>query len=360
MKNSSVQVLILLMFFFFLVLPLYNRFSNYFMTEPDKVWRRTMLQQQDLYKYTTQQSYRMPYIQDETVDLRIVVIVFNRADSLLRLLGSLNVAFYFGERVVLDIWIDRSKDGQIDENTYRIASEFQFKHGVKIVHNHTFHVGIYGQWLNTWTPKSNSSEIAVILEDDLTVSPYFYKWLKIVHKKYDKLVEVNGYSLQGISIKHGIGSEGLLEAPSGNIVFLYPVIGTWGFSPNRRNWVKFRDWFEVMLHDDKFQPLVPNILPTSWYQTFIQTGKTEGMWSMWHIYHAWKSREYTVYPNFSGHLGLTVNWKESGLHYGPGLARGGRNPSHNLLTIWRPAYEDLPDYPIRLDVYGNIDKEDEP
>ncbi|KAL3886508.1 hypothetical protein ACJMK2_026493 [Sinanodonta woodiana] len=358
MRNSSLQVLMLLTFLCFLFIPLYM-VSNQYETPPEETWRRTMLQQQEIYTYT-EQSYRMPDIQDETMDLRIVVIVFNRAYSLLRLLGSLNVAFYFGERVVLDIWIDRSKDGQIDENTYRIASEFQFKHGVKIVHNHTFHVGIYGQWLNTWTPKSNSSEIAVIFEDDLTVSPYFYKWLKIVHKKYDKLVEVNGYSLQGISIKHGIGSEGLLEAPLGNIVFLYPVIGTWGFSPNRRNWVKFKDWFDIMLQDEKFQPLVPHILPTSWYQTFIQTGKTEGMWSMWHIYHAWKSREYTVYPAFSGHLGLTVNWKESGLHYGQGFAREGRDPAHNLLTRWRPEYEHLPNYPIRLDAYGNIDTDDEP
>ncbi|KAK3598028.1 hypothetical protein CHS0354_042395 [Potamilus streckersoni] len=354
MRYSPGKVLILMIFVIFLVQTFYNKFFNYSVsyTVPDNVWRRIALQHKDL--------YGEPPIQNESTDLRIIVMVYNRADSLSRLIKSLNEALYFGERVVLDIWIDRSKDGQIDENTYRIASEFQFKHGVKIVHNHTFHVGIYGQWLNTWTPKSNSSEIAVILEDDLTVSPYFYRWLKIVHKKYDKLVEVNGYSLQGISIKHGIGSEGLLEAPFEDVVFLYPVIGTWGFSPNRRNWVKFRDWLEVILHDDKFQPLVPNILPTSWYQAFIQTGKTEGMWSMWHIYHAWKTREFTLYPNFAGHLGLTVNWKESGLHYGPGLSQESKNPSNNLVTTWRAGYENLPENPIRLDVYGNIDAVEDP
>lgn len=92
------------------------------------------------------------------------------------------------------------------------------------VHNHTQHVGIYGQWIGTWNPAPESSEIAVILEDDLTVSKHFYRWLKNVHRKYDGWSNVAGYALQGRSIKHG-GAAGNLRGPDNDVCFLYPILG---------------------------------------------------------------------------------------------------------------------------------------
>ena len=87
----------------------------------------------------------------------------------------------------MEIWIDRSKkDGKIDPTTYLVAKNFTFKYGDVRIHNHTRHVGLYGQWFGTWHPDPESKEIAVFLEDDVSVSPFFYRWLKNVHKKYDR------------------------------------------------------------------------------------------------------------------------------------------------------------------------------
>jgi len=201
-------------------------------------------------------------------DLRIIVIVYNRANSMLRLLESLNRAEYGGDRIKLEVWIDRSRDGIINAQTYATAEKFVFQHGDYGVIAQREHVGIYGQWLNTWTPRANSSEIAVILEDDLTVSPYFYKYLKLVHNKYDAVPEVNGFSLQGISIQHGGNGNTKLQGPPDSIVFLYPVLGTWGFSPSTNNWLKFLDWFSVKQNDETFQPYVPGNVVTGWYKEF--------------------------------------------------------------------------------------------
>lgn len=85
-------------------------------------------------------------------------------------------------------------------------------------------MGIYGQWIGTWNPAPESSEIAVILEDDLTVSKHFYRWLKNVHRKYDGWSNVAGYALQGRSIKHG-GAAGNLRGPDNDVCFLYPILG---------------------------------------------------------------------------------------------------------------------------------------
>ncbi|WAR15499.1 hypothetical protein MAR_005604 [Mya arenaria] len=284
-------------------------------------------------------------------DLRILVIVYNRAQSMLRLLNSINEANFDGDNVKLEVWIDRSKAGVVDTLTVKTAEEFVFKHGHYEVLKHSQHVGIYGQWFATWKARVNSSEIAVILEDDLIVSPHFYKYLKLVHNKYDNVPEINGFSLQGISIKHAIGySSQTLEAPESCLVYLYPVLGTWGFSPSRDNWIHFLEWFSQVIQNKTFQPYVPGNVVTAWYKIFQAQGRADGEQSIYHIYHSWKFKEYTLYPNFKGHKGLTTNWLEAGLHYSGNASK----PSNELLKEWKSDYEHLPDQPKHLNLKGVV------
>ena len=119
-------------------------------------------------------------IPSEQVDLRVIVIVYDRANSLKLCLHSLNEVDYLGDQVALNIWIDRSKKtGEIDGDTYQVARDFNFTFGDVTIHNQSSHVGIIGQWLDSWQVTKDSNEIAVILEDDLTVGPHFWRWLKV-------------------------------------------------------------------------------------------------------------------------------------------------------------------------------------
>ncbi|KAL3884478.1 hypothetical protein ACJMK2_024616 [Sinanodonta woodiana] len=289
------------------------------------------------------------------VNLRIIVIVYNRATSLRRLLDSLNNAHYFGDEVALHVWIDRSKNQTIDSSTYGVASDFTFRYGQYYIHTQPCHVGIYGQWMGTYYPNVHSSEIAVILEDDLTMSPYFYKWLKLVHGKYDQLSYVNGYSLQGISIKHGVKQSGYLDVNEEHKVFLYPILGTWGFSPNNRHWRAFSDWYQEQRREPMFHPLVPGLQPTEWYKAQLATGKQDHMWSMWFIYYAWLKHELTVYSNFKEniHSSWSISSAVSNSLYAPsGMASNpdiilssmavvvvvGSNVNfqHTIDCMWRP------------------------
>ena len=111
--------------------------------------------------------------------------------------------------------------------------------------------------------------------------------------------KVNGFALQGISMKHN-GEPGNVDIPSSEKVYLYPTLGTWGFSPNARNWINFLQWFEKRYSDTRFQPGVPNHVGTGWYQAFIKNGKEDSFWEMWHIYNSWNQKEWTLYPNFPG------------------------------------------------------------
>ncbi|XP_036364612.1 uncharacterized protein LOC115218871 isoform X2 [Octopus sinensis] len=284
------------------------------------------------------------------VDLRLIVIVYDRAESLKKCLDSLNHVDYLSDTVHIDVWIDRSVSGGIDDLTYVAAQSFIFDHGTYEVHAHTKHVGIYGQWIDTWHPRKDSEEIAVIIEDDVNMSPFFYRYLKAAHKKYKNYGSINGFALQGISIKHG-GGTGYLSAPHGNLVFLYPILGTWAFSPKVNNWRAFVEWFHTNSPNPKFIPRVPNILPTKWYQRGMNRGGNINpkVWSMWHIYYAYLNKEVTLYKNSPDKKSFSINRKEKGLHYG--TSDKSLDP---IITTWNNSYINFPDKPIILNIRGKV------
>ncbi|WAQ98060.1 POL4-like protein [Mya arenaria] len=84
---------------------------------------------------------------DQSVDLRIIIITHNRSQSLLRLMTSLNDVNYNGRSVLLEVWVDRSREGSHSAETVARASQFQFRSGRCHIHVHRKHVGIRGQWL---------------------------------------------------------------------------------------------------------------------------------------------------------------------------------------------------------------------
>ncbi|KAL3872521.1 hypothetical protein ACJMK2_035745 [Sinanodonta woodiana] len=285
------------------------------------------------------------------VDLRIISIVGNRAMSLKRLLNSLNNASYFEDKVVLDIWIDRAKDGKVDMQTLEVANSFQFLHGTKHVHIQPSHAGVYGQWLYTWDVSDHSSEIAVILEDDIEVSPLFYKWLKIVHNKYDNYDNINGYSLHGRCENHALIAprKKYVDVPKNNTVFLYPAFNTWGFSPHTRHWLHFVNWVTLKSKDTTFKPSVANIEPSIAYEIARSRGTLANNWDFLHLYHAYVHQLFTIFPNIQGDRGFAVHWKEKGLHY---PENKDRKSSGDLLLTWSPEIESLPENPLYLDFAG--------
>jgi len=84
-----------------------------------------------------------------------------------------------------------------------------------------------GQWMTVWRPAERSvddatePEIALILEDDMSVSAYFWRWLRAAHRAYDRRSDVSGYSISHPEMEHATGS--VLEVPVNYTVFMYPV-----------------------------------------------------------------------------------------------------------------------------------------
>ena len=308
--------------------------------------------QQNISGYLTNKTNYLeftPY--DYEVDLRIIVLTFNRSLSLVKCLESINSADYLGANVSVHIWIDKDPiNNSIDTMTDKIAKEFRFKYGNAYVHHHINHVGIIGQWLNTWRPYPGSSEQVVFLEDDISVSPYYWKWLRSAHTAYDSRDDISGYGLSHPGISHAEGDS--LIVPANTTIFLYRVICTWGYSPHPGSWYNFQHWYYRTGYLPSFSPTVPGILPTQWYEGEKRKGREKSLWEMWHIYFTHNSQppQFSVILNsqYEGLLG--VNRHELGLH-----DQGRRSePWEFLLTDWKEKFEDFPEEPERYNYDGNL------
>jgi len=71
----------------------------------------------------------------DVVDIRVIIITFNRPESLSKLLRSLETMEVDGDRAALEIWIDRDRrKASVDQQTLKVASAFNWKGGPTRVH----------------------------------------------------------------------------------------------------------------------------------------------------------------------------------------------------------------------------------
>ena len=278
------------------------------------------------------------------VDFRIIVIAYDRTNSLIKCLKALQELELDGDRAVIDVFLDRGRDGNIHFPTFKAVSEFKSKTGPVNIHQQKEHVGIGGQWIDSWQPREDSKEICIILEDDIDLSKYAYRWLKAATQKYTQ-PNVGGFSLHEATIP------GMGPLPD-DVAFFHAIIGTHAFAPVATHWHDFRRWYHKRREDGDFHPYVDaNPIPTGWYRRFEKTGRNESMWEQWYIRFAYDNGLFTVYSNLQQHSKahkntlvkpntfLAFHREEAGLHFGG----KGRTSDGNLITTWDPSFIKFPD-----------------
>ena len=267
------------------------------------------------------------------------------------LVGLLINSRYSDDRIDLDIWIDRSKDGSPhNADCANVSLGLDWPFGVKSLHLHPENVGIGGQWRDTWNPSADTKEMCLFLEDDLEVSPYYFKWLKAAHDKYSDREDIHGFSLQRQHVKGIYDGMDMVVDDVKYHTFMYPALGTWGYSPKASVWRSWLDWYyKVQKEDPEFQPIMPGFLYNVWYQMFLRDGTASSMWEMWHLYYVDKRHLTCVYANPPGGKTLCSNWQEAGLHFDGSSAK----PKHETLQEWAPELIDFPDEPLQLGWDGN-------
>jgi hypothetical protein len=156
--------------------------------------------------------------------------------------------------------------------------ENEWHHGTTSVTISNVNMGLAQAWFHAWEPKTNFDR-ALILEDDIEVSPLYYKWLSAAHDHYGYGYHANNSSgsvntLLDVDLdEYGYDSEGRFHSPRPKIPdlasfglsrqtlvplkreykksklnarmlpsdqpFMYALLGSHGFSPLAHVWTEF-------------------------------------------------------------------------------------------------------------------------
>ena len=133
----------------------------------------------------------------DSIKIGICCITYNRINSLKRLLNSLEKADYKGHSPTLLISIDKSNTNLIED----FANKYIWRYGDKKVYTHTVNLGLRNHVLECGS-RIKDYDALIVLEDDITVSPFFYDYAVQTIKKYQNDSQIAGISLYNFPINY--------------------------------------------------------------------------------------------------------------------------------------------------------------
>ena len=175
-------------------------------------------------------------------DIPIVVVAYNRLESLKRILASLSRGEYPREPVELIISIDRGDNQEV----LQYAEAFPWPHGEKRVIYRQENLGLKRHIL-TCGDLTQDHDGIILLEDDLVVSPDFYRYAQeccTFVQGQDRIAGVALYNHRLSQLTEKVFEP--LEDGFDNWYFRYAC--SWGQMWTKEQWALFKAW--LMAHSD--------------------------------------------------------------------------------------------------------------
>lgn len=168
----------------------------------------------------------------------IVISAYNRPHALGRLLGALARAEY-PRQVPLVISIDRGAGGP-DAQVAELAEQFHWPFGPKRVICQPSHLGLVDHVFFCGALSQEYGAV-VFLEDDLGVSPVFYRYAAQAIAFYGDDPRIAGLSLYGLWF-NGYTREPFVPWADGSDVFFVQAPYTQGQAWTASQWRRFAEW----------------------------------------------------------------------------------------------------------------------
>ncbi|KDQ19170.1 hypothetical protein BOTBODRAFT_103262, partial [Botryobasidium botryosum FD-172 SS1] len=200
-----------------------------------------------------------------TPRIEISVITNDRPKSLQRLLSSLDNALYFGDRVSVTIHLEQTADSR----TRALADSYRWEHGDVHLRHRVVLGGLLPAVVESWYPHTNNS-YAIILEDDIELSPLFYAWAKCTP-------------------------------------YLSQTPCSWGAVYFPEHWREFHSYLNVRLSEatrDISDIIVPDLRSNRWAKS----------WKRFFNELVFLRGYVMLYPNFDDFVSLSTNHFELGSH----------------------------------------------
>lgn len=225
----------------------------------------------------------------------IVIVAFNRPQSLERLLSSVQNGVYHQDDIDLIISIDYQASENRNE-VVDIANNFSWDYGRKSVIDHHTNLGLRKHILQCGDLTAEYGSI-ILLEDDLVVSSQFYSYAQEALQFYKEDERIAGVSLYNHR-KHPLNRLDFDTIPDDSDVYFLQFAASWGQAWTSVQWKGFKDWYKdaTVLQNDSIPEKVKSWPESSWLKFFIT----------YLVVHD----KYFVYPNKS----FTTNFSDSGTH----------------------------------------------
>lgn len=224
----------------------------------------------------------------------IVVVAFNRPANLAKLLNSLAGADFETSDVPLVISIDYT-DSSEHEEVVRTAASFEWQHGEKLIIEHKKNLGIRDHILSCGDLTARFDAV-IILEDDLRVSPSFYRYATQAAVYYQHEDRIAGISLYAYEFDE-IGWFTLYPRSIGSDTYFMQWAASWGQLWTRNQWNAFKAWY----HPDREISAI-NIPDT--------VKRWKHSWKKYYIAYLVDQNRYFAYPYRS----YTTLLDEKGVH----------------------------------------------
>lgn len=229
------------------------------------------------------------------MNIPIVVVSYNRADCLKRLLQSLKKASY---EVPVKLII--SIDGGGTEDVKLLADSFNWQYGTKEVIKHENNLGLRKHILHCGRLAKQYDGV-ILLEDDLYVAPYFYSYTLKAQQFYKKNELIAGVALYSHQYNE-TACLPFIAIEDGHDIFFMQLACSWGQCWLSHQWEKFEEWYEInkdrdLSKDESISPDVRLWPATSWKKYFIK--------------YLIEKDKYFVYPRTS----YTTNFGDAGEHH---------------------------------------------
>lgn len=224
----------------------------------------------------------------------IIVIAYNREVSLKRLLTSLNNAIYESDDITLIISIDKSDN----EKVFKVADEFDWKHGEKKTILSSEKLGLKKHVLKCGD-YAYEYESIIVLEDDLYVSKNFYSYAcQVLEFSMDR-PEIAGISLYNHELNVHV-REPFTAIDDGYDNYYMQFAQSWGQAYTKKQWHAFRNWFDENESKSLYSENVP-LNVSSW---------SDKSWLKYFIKYVIDTDKFFIYPRVSH----TTNFGDEGTH----------------------------------------------
>ncbi|WP_051554718.1 glycosyltransferase family 2 protein [Maribacter antarcticus] len=231
-----------------------------------------------------------------TTKLAIVIVAYNRKNSLQRLLKSVGNASYPKADIPLIISIDCASDNY---DVVQVANAFKWKHGTKKVEYQKENLGLRNHILQCGA-YAVTFGAAIILEDDLYVSPNYYQYTSEALQFANNKPYIAGISLYShqFNVHSRSNFSPLLD---GYDNWYFQFASSWGQAWTKIQWESFYAWYITQEVLEPHPSLPDNV--TRW---------SEKSWLKYFIAYLVETDTYFLYPRAS----YTTNFSDMGTHVG--------------------------------------------